>query len=279
MTTRRTDKTRKPPNRRAPVRAAARTDGHAKSDEIKSDEIKSDEPKTDEITSGGTASEPEQEAGTETLAAPQTTAVTAEAVEVPEVEASEDAAVDETIDGGAEPAALAVGDIVTQEPVVEASVPVEAVAGHEPTGRDAAEQEASSHEAAPDDAAETLAGQDQAEEPPVVEPLAEAAETAHAPAPAAPERSAATDRGEVPLAAMQGFIEINGRLVAFLQGEGQAALVFWMAALAARSPGDLAQLQAAEMSRALDAALACWTDLARQMGRLRAFTPPRARAA
>ncbi len=78
---------------------------------------------------------------------------------------------------------------------------------------------------------------------------------------------------------MQGFIEINGRLVAFFQGESQAALAFWKAALAVRSPSDLAQLQAAEMSRAVDAALACWTDLARRMGRLPACTAPRARAA
>ena len=96
------------------------------------------------------------------------------------------------------------------------------------------------------------------------------------PAQTEPEQPDPTGSQEMPLAAMQGFIEINGRLVAFLQGESQAALAFWKAALAVRSPSALAQLQAAEVSRAVDAALACWTDLARRMGRLPTFAPSRA---
>jgi hypothetical protein len=122
------------------------------------------------------------------------------------------------------------------------------------------------------------------EEPVAAEPASEAADD-QAPAPTAAtpetlERPAAADRGEeTPLAAMQGLIEINGRLVAFMQGEGQAAVAFWKAAMTVRSPGDLAQLQAAEVSRAFDAALACWTDVARRMGRFTTLARPGARAA
>ena len=169
-----------------------------------------------------------------------------------------------------------VPELADQEPVAQEPVAEVAAAGSD----QAPAQNPDAPDAAPQVAEIPLAEIPLAE-PPLAEPVADeapAVATADDPAPA-PEQPGPTGREEIPLAAMQGFVEINGRLVAFFQGESQAALAFWKAALAVRSPGDLAQLQAAEMSRAVDAAIACWTDLARRMGRLPAFAAPRARAA
>ncbi|GJD59938.1 phasin family protein [Methylobacterium frigidaeris] len=265
-TTRRIDRTRKPP-RRTPVRAAARTNDSAKSGETGASETTSDEAMiaagTHEAATGAEQPETEQPGS----------APTSEVEDAPEDASAAEAGAEDS----AAPVAAAGTEIraegssegaSVEEPVAEA--PVAQAAAVEAAG----DAQASVQESDVPDAAAPA-------ETPVAEPAtgeAPAVATSDEPA-AAPEQPGPRGREEVPLAAMQGFIEINGRLVAFLQGESQAALAFWKAALAVRSPGDLAQLQAAEMSRAVDAALACWTDLARRMGRFPAFVAPRARAA
>lgn len=296
-TTRRIDKTRRPP-RRPPVRAAARTDDPAKSSEAVAvetapaeiaaappmPEIAAAEPLLAEIA----AAEPllrEHSAAEPLLAGTSTVAMLAADIPVaapvladaPETLVASDEA--ERTGGAtmaeASPEVAAAGT----DPVPASEEPAEAPVTAAETLAEAPAIEESEIEApsSEDHAAEapTMA------EPAVPEPVA-SAPPADAAAPAEPGPGAApgqAGREEIPLAAMQGFIEINGRLVAFFQGESQAALAFWKSAFAARSPSDLAQLQAAEMSRAVDAALACWTDLARRMGRLPAFTAPRADAA
>jgi hypothetical protein len=274
-TTRRTDRTRKPP-RRPPVRAAARADDPAKSSETTSGEMIAGETASDEANMAETAetSTDLEQAGTE----PPVTAPAAEAGDAPEeasiTEPEQEAAVGEPIEATADETE-SVTEEAPEEPSTEAPVVPELAAREPAEVAETGSEQAPAQDSDLQDAAPPVAA------PPVDEPAADeapAVATADDPAPA-PEQPGAADREEVPLAAMQGFIEINGRLVAFLQGESQAALAFWKAALAVRSPGDLAQLQAAEMSRAVDAAIACWTDLARRMGRLPAFKAPRAHAA
>ncbi|TNC13353.1 hypothetical protein FF100_11090 [Methylobacterium terricola] len=281
MTTRRTDKTRKPPRRPA-ARPAART-----VDSTRSGTIAAGQTLPDAAAAGTAATSELVETGlSETI--PGTEAVSEQApADAPVATAAEPF--------GSEPAVEAPDPETAQDVqgVQEDRVPTsEAAPEHELAAPDAAVQEAADQEPvaraaadmpvlAPDEAviAESASDEPASE---ATAPAAVAASDDRAPAPqaeATPEQPAAPDRDEIPLAAMQGLIEINGRLVAFMQGEGQAAVAFWKAAMTVRSPGDLVQLQAAEMSRALDAALACWADLSRRMGRFAAFAPPRARAA
>ncbi|MET7247523.1 phasin family protein [Methylobacterium sp. EM32] len=276
-TTRRTDRTRKPP-RRPPVRTAARMDDPAKTSEptvseMTASETTSDEAMMDEIAEIETSADMDQaeaeQPGTDPTAedGPAEAAEPEQAPETP-IEA---------------PAAEAVDEVKNDGDTVDEASPASSI--EEPAEEPAAETPAA-------DIVATEPGPATAQDPdiqdpapvaseaPVAGPVADEAPTATAEAPeAAPEQPGPKGQDEVPLAAMQGFIEINGRLVAFLQGESQAALAFWKAALTVRTPGDLAQLQAAEMTRAVDAAFACWQDLARRMERLPAFKAPRARAA
>lgn len=277
-TTRRTDRTRKPP-RRPPVRTAARMDDPAKTSgpavsEMTASETTPDEAMMDETAEIETSADMEQaeaeQPGTTQTAedGPAEAAEPEQAAEAP-VEATVAEAVDEVQNDGdmvdeASPGS-SIEEPVAEEPAAEA--PALEVAAPEPEPAPA--QDPDIQDPAP-----------VASEVPVAEPVADQPPPAIAGAPeAAPEQPDSKGQDAIPLAAMQGFIEINGRLVAFLQGESQAALAFWKAALAVRTPGDLAQLQAAEMNRAVDAALACWQDLARRMERLPAFKAPRARAA
>ncbi len=297
MTTRRIDKTRKPP-RRPPVRTAARPNGASQSVQ-------------GETGPAGTA-ETAPDTVAETVAvAPAATPDAAEVV-APEPAAPESVAERETAAQPADAVSEETGAAASESPVepAEASAaaadeaPAEVPAAQEPTAHSAEVHDAEAHDAEAHDAAaqepatqepEPVApqGSDEATArpqtvssdpvPAEVPAIASAAEPAPAASPDTASAAGASKPSgaeqEVPLAALQGFIEINGRLVAFLQGEGQAAVAFWKSAMAVRSPGDLAQLQAAEMSRAIDAAFACWTDLARRMGRLATVVPSRSRAA
>ncbi|BCM82645.1 hypothetical protein [Methylobacterium indicum] len=310
MTTRRIDKTRKPP-RRPPVRTAARPNGASQSVQGETGLAGTDE------TAPDTAAE--------TVAvAPPATPDAAEVV-APEPAAPDSVAEQEPAAQPADAVSEETGAAASESPVepAEASAaaadeaPAEVPAAQEPTAHSAEAHDAEAHDAEAHDAeAHDAAAQEPAtQEPEPVAPQGSdeatarpqtvssdpapadvpAVASAAGPAPAAspdtasaasPDTASAAGASkpsgaeqEVPLAALQGFIEINGRLVAFLQGEGQAAVAFWKSAMTVRSPGDLAQLQAAEMSRAIDAAFACWTDLARRMGRLATVVPSRSRAA
>ncbi|KMO16619.1 hypothetical protein [Methylobacterium indicum] len=289
MTTRRIDKTRKPP-RRPPVRTAARPNGASQSVQ-------------GETGPAGTA-ETAPDTVAETVAvAPAATPDAAEVV-APEPAAPESVAERETAAQPADAVSEETEAAASESPAEPAEASADVPASQEPTAHDGEAHDGEAHDAEAHDAAaqepatqepEPVApqGSDEATArpqtvssapvPAEVPAIASAAEPAPAASPdtasAAGASKPSSAEQEVPLAALQGFIEINGRLVAFLQGEGQAAVAFWKSAMTVRSPGDLAQLQAAEMSRAIDAAFACWTDLARRMGRLATVVPSRSRAA
>ncbi|KTS14118.1 hypothetical protein NS228_26570 [Methylobacterium indicum] len=289
MTTRRIDKTRKPP-RRPPVRTAARPNGASQSVQ-------------GETGPAGTA-ETAPDTVAETVAvAPAATPDAAEVV-APEPAAPESVAERETAAQPADAVSEETEAAASESPAEPAEASADVPASQEPTAHDGEAHDAEAHDAEAHDAAaqepatqepEPVApqGSDEATArprtvssdpvPAEVPAIASAAEPAPAASPDTASAAGASKPSgaeqEVPLAALQGFIEINGRLVAFLQGEGQAAVAFWKSAMTVRSPGDLAQLQAAEMSRAIDAAFACWTDLARRMGRLATVVPSRSRAA
>ena len=292
MTTRRSDKTRKPP-RRPPVRTAARTNGASQSVQGETAPVDAvavaSAPEAIETTHDTVA---ETAATAETALADQAEPARAQEVLAQEVSAQEELVQEEPVrEAAPEPVAetepAGADDVIPAEPVAETAeapttasdeVPADVEAARDGTvaqgeaiARDTGTQDVGTKDIETDAAASpepVAASQDAPVIPAATEP-ASAAEAAGRPG----------AEQEPPLAAMQGFIEINGRLVAFLQGEGQAAVAFWKAALTVRSPGDLAQLQAAEVSRAIDAALACWTDLARRMGRLASAVPPQSRAA
>ncbi|WP_053078433.1 phasin family protein [Methylobacterium tarhaniae] len=300
MTIRRIDKTRKPPRRPA-VRTAARTDGPAKSSETMSGgtapaEAITAAPDVFEIAAAAPLLTETSPAALLAAESPAAAPVLAEASETPVVPQEGEA--EQPVTATAVEAEVAPTDTAETEqaPVIEepAQEPAEPPAEPPVAATETAETEDASTEPSSTDepiAGEPVVQEAVAEEPPAAEAATAADTPAEAAIPAAaadeapeaslpaPEQPDPTGREDIPLAAMQGFIEINGRVVAFLQGESQAALAFWKAALTVRSPGDLAQLQAAEVTRALDAAFACWSDLAKRMGRLPAFVPPRARAA
>ncbi|MFH6782527.1 MULTISPECIES: hypothetical protein [Methylobacterium] len=300
MTTRRIDKTRKPPRRPA-ARPAARPVDSTKTGEIPAGETAPesviDEPEavaaSDAIESAGSATSPETEAVPEEahagvpVASADEPVVEEPSVKEPSMEepAAKEPLMEEPVMQA--PSAQAAGTVPDaqehQASETEPALPEAAV--QEPVAQDPVAHAAAGEPVAPTDGASVTEPVADASASDVAVPAAaDLDDRTPAPAPQ-PEAASetpeqpASDGEEIPLAAMQGLIEINGRLVAFMQGEGQAAVAFWKAALAARTPGDLAQIQAAEVSRAFDAALACWTDLARRMGRFPAFVPPRARAA
>lgn len=310
MTNRRIDKTRKLPRRPA-ARPAARPVDSTRTGEISSSEISSAAPPSDTpppvetVASDPTAAaEPVATAEPVTPPGAEAEALGSGIAEIGTV-ASEDAP--EQAEGplAATAAEAAPADDADLE-ATRSALPGEAEAHHapeeiapKPVARESVQEPAQELVQEPvqtlveEPVEEPVAPADDVAEGPVAaEPAPEATDSAvvaatddqaSAPTAATPEtleRPAAADRREeIPLAAMQGLIEINGRLVAFMQGEGQAAVAFWKAAMTVRSPGDLAQLQAAEVSRAFDAALACWTDVARRMGRFTARARPGARAA
>ncbi|WP_279356848.1 hypothetical protein [Methylobacterium indicum] len=284
MTTRRIDKTRKPP-RRPPVRTAARPNGASQSVQ-------------GETGPAGTAETAPDTAAETVAVAPPATPDAAEVV-APEPAAPESVAERETAAQPADAVSEETEAAASESPAEPAEASADVPASQEPTAHDGEAHDAEAHDAAAQEPAtqepEPVApqGSDEATArpqtvssdpvPAEVPAIASAAEPAPAASPDTASAAGASKPSgaeqEVPLAALQGFIEINGRLVAFLQGEGQAAVAFWKSAMTVRSPGDLAQLQAAEMSRAIDAAFACWTDLARRMGRLATVVPSRSRAA
>jgi hypothetical protein len=92
--------------------------------------------------------------------------------------------------------------------------------------------------------------------------------------PAAPPRLPLPTRGSA-LDAMSEFTEVNATLVAFLQGEGQAAISHFRALATAKTPADAIRLQVGEMQRAADASLTCFSVLARRATRFAEALRPR----
>jgi len=228
------------------------------------------------VSSGMSDEDPSSEEGFEMSAetsADETAPAEAEAVDEPVAMSPADEAPVEA----AEPEPVQDGPVsrVSDEAPAEPEAPVEAPAEAEPVLPVAAPVAEVPAVAAP---REVMAA--------VREVIAEAREVAAAPrepvasaAPAGEAETSSSAPGELPLAAMQGIFELNARLLAFVQGVGQAAVSFWQSVLAARTPADVVTLQAAEMSRAVDAALACWSAAARRAGHLMSRAPGVSRAA